>query len=220
LVVSTAGASGSDGGGSGASPGSALEMKLGHLKALALAESKKTSSGSGGDGKSPHSFSTTTTPTKQPPPSNANGSQQEQQAQQQQQQAPLEAAFRVAEDPLDPRYAMACADIGAAYAVGAHGVAKDLSQAEHFLSLSAKAGDVMATRNLGLVLLDLNRFVGGCGVCNSAVAAAAAAAAIVYANTNVCFSIFKHYETSPRVSRRFTSCEATFATFVIYVATF
>jgi TPR repeat protein len=70
---------------------------------------------------------------------------------------PLAATRRASEDPLDPRHAMACADLGAAYAVGAYGVEKDEIRAEHFLRLGVQGGDLSAGRNLGLLLLDLGR---------------------------------------------------------------
>ena len=69
---------------------------------------------------------------------------------------PLAETRRVAEDGTDPRRFMALGDLGAAMAVGAHGVPRDAKQAEVFLRRGAR-GDVVAKRNLGLLLLDTGR---------------------------------------------------------------
>jgi len=69
----------------------------------------------------------------------------------------LETAQRLVDDANDPRHAMACADLGSVFAVGAHGMAKDVVKAEKLLRIAAKAGEVSAQRNLGLLLLELQR---------------------------------------------------------------
>jgi tetratricopeptide (TPR) repeat protein len=62
-----------------------------------------------------------------------------------------------AEDKADPRRFMACGDLGSAYAVGAHGIEKDLVQAEAYLKRGSDGGDMASARNLGLLLLELDR---------------------------------------------------------------
>lgn len=64
---------------------------------------------------------------------------------------------RVADDASDPRRAMAAADLGAALAVGAHGVAKDGAEAERYLRVGVEGGDAVAHRHLALLLLDQGR---------------------------------------------------------------
>jgi len=64
---------------------------------------------------------------------------------------------RLADDPSDARHVMAAADLGAAMAVGAYGVEKDLKKAEHYLRIGASGGDMMAQRNLGWLLLETER---------------------------------------------------------------
>ena len=68
----------------------------------------------------------------------------------------IEATRRVANDPADPRRAMAAADLGGALAVGAFGVAKNVVEAERYLRIGAEGGDTSAQRNLGLMLLELD----------------------------------------------------------------
>ena len=68
----------------------------------------------------------------------------------------IDATRRVANNPSDPRRAMAAADLGAALAVGHFGVTKDLAEAERFLRIGIEGGDVSAQRNLGLMLLENN----------------------------------------------------------------
>ena len=63
---------------------------------------------------------------------------------------------RVAEDPQDPRHFMAAGDLGAALAVGAHGAPRDVERAETYLRRGAQ-GDVVAKRNLGLLLIETGR---------------------------------------------------------------
>lgn len=65
----------------------------------------------------------------------------------------------IADDLSDPRHAMAAGDLGAALAVGAHGLAKDLAEAERYLRIGSDGGDVVAQRHLGMVLLELGRHV-------------------------------------------------------------
>eukprot|EP00444_Apocalathium_aciculiferum_P000382 CAMPEP_0183392288 /NCGR_PEP_ID=MMETSP0370-20130417/7039_1 /TAXON_ID=268820 /ORGANISM="Peridinium aciculiferum, Strain PAER-2" /LENGTH=343 /DNA_ID=CAMNT_0025572193 /DNA_START=49 /DNA_END=1080 /DNA_ORIENTATION=+ len=69
----------------------------------------------------------------------------------------IEETRRVADDASDPMRGMAAADLGCAFAVGAHGLPKDLQEAERYLRLGSKGGDVGAQRNLGIILLDLGR---------------------------------------------------------------
>mmetsp|Transcript_17724 Transcript_17724/g.31620 ORF Transcript_17724/g.31620 Transcript_17724/m.31620 type:complete len:337 (+) Transcript_17724:79-1089(+) len=71
----------------------------------------------------------------------------------------IEATRRLADDPSEPRHALAAADLGASFAVGAHGLEKDVTQAEKYLRIGAEGGDVTARRNLGLLLLELGRAV-------------------------------------------------------------
>lgn len=69
----------------------------------------------------------------------------------------LEGTRRVAADENDPRRFMAAGDIGAALAVGAHGLEKDEVEAERCLRRGAEGGDVISQRNLGHLLLELGR---------------------------------------------------------------
>ena len=64
------------------------------------------------------------------------------------------AAKLIADDESDRRRAMAAGDYGSALALGAHGVAKDLELAEHYLKIGADGGDAGACRNLGFLLLE------------------------------------------------------------------
>ena len=43
------------------------------------------------------------------------------------------------------------------YQVGAYGLPRDVERAETYLTIGANGGDVSASRNLGLLLLELNR---------------------------------------------------------------
>ena len=52
---------------------------------------------------------------------------------------------------------MANADLGAAYAVGAHGLQRDLALAERHLRVGAQARDAEAMANLGVLLLEQDR---------------------------------------------------------------
>eukprot|EP00429_Kryptoperidinium_foliaceum_P079036 CAMPEP_0176224682 /NCGR_PEP_ID=MMETSP0121_2-20121125/21378_1 /TAXON_ID=160619 /ORGANISM="Kryptoperidinium foliaceum, Strain CCMP 1326" /LENGTH=400 /DNA_ID=CAMNT_0017563939 /DNA_START=8 /DNA_END=1207 /DNA_ORIENTATION=+ len=69
----------------------------------------------------------------------------------------LEAARRLADDVADPRRAMAAADWGSILATGAHGVTKDFVEAEKYLRIGSDGGDISAQRNLGFLLLQLER---------------------------------------------------------------
>ena len=71
--------------------------------------------------------------------------------------AQLEVTRRVAEDDADPRRFIAAGDLGAALALGAHGLPKDEASAERYLRLGASGGDVVSMRNLGHLLLQLDR---------------------------------------------------------------
>jgi tetratricopeptide (TPR) repeat protein len=71
--------------------------------------------------------------------------------------AQLAAARRVADDSSDPRRFVAAGDLGAAFALGVHGVAKDLEAAERYLRIGASGGDAVSQRNLGHLLLQLDR---------------------------------------------------------------
>jgi tetratricopeptide (TPR) repeat protein len=71
--------------------------------------------------------------------------------------AQLEVTRRAADDPTDPRRFIAAGDLGAALAVGAHGVPKDVVSAEAYLRVAADGGDVVSMRNLGHLLLQLQR---------------------------------------------------------------
>merc|ERR1711988_141844 len=51
---------------------------------------------------------------------------------------------------------MAAADLGRAFAAGAHGLKKDLDAAARYLRIASQGGDISAQRDLGLVLLDMN----------------------------------------------------------------
>jgi len=69
----------------------------------------------------------------------------------------MEVTRRIANDPRDPKHAMAAGDLGSALAVGAHGEEQNLVEAEKFLRIGAKGGDAASQRNLGLLLLDLQQ---------------------------------------------------------------
>lgn len=64
---------------------------------------------------------------------------------------------RLADEISDPRHVMAAGDWGSILATGSHGVEKDLVQAELYLRRGADGGDVIAQRNLGLLLLELGQ---------------------------------------------------------------
>ena len=66
----------------------------------------------------------------------------------------LRATKLIADDEADPRRAMAAGDYGTALALGAHGVDKDLAQAQRYLKIGADGGDAAAARNLGMLLLE------------------------------------------------------------------
>jgi len=72
-------------------------------------------------------------------------------------QTAVKETQRLADDVSDPRHVTAAADWGSILATGAHGVDKDLQQAERYLRRGADRGDVIAQRNLGLLLLELDR---------------------------------------------------------------
>lgn len=61
---------------------------------------------------------------------------------------------RLADDTSDPRHVTAAADWGSILATGAHGVKKDLTKAQRYLRKGADGGDIVAQRNLGLLLLE------------------------------------------------------------------
>mmetsp|Transcript_75143 Transcript_75143/g.218149 ORF Transcript_75143/g.218149 Transcript_75143/m.218149 type:complete len:335 (-) Transcript_75143:244-1248(-) len=69
----------------------------------------------------------------------------------------LESARRIADDPSDPRRAMAAGDWGSILATGAHGVQKDRAAAEKYLRIGSDGGDISAQRNLGLLFLEMER---------------------------------------------------------------
>ena len=77
---------------------------------------------------------------------------------------------RIAGDATDPRRAMAAADLGAALAVGAHGLAQDEREAERFLRIGEEGGDAVARRHLALLLLDQSRRIGRSGASSEAAA--------------------------------------------------
>lgn len=69
----------------------------------------------------------------------------------------MEETRRIANDVTDKRHAIAAGDLGSAYAVGAHGVEQDVVEAERYLKMGAAAGDPASSRQLGLLLLELER---------------------------------------------------------------
>eukprot|EP00927_Polykrikos_kofoidii_P006723 TRINITY_DN12717_c0_g1_i1.p1 TRINITY_DN12717_c0_g1~~TRINITY_DN12717_c0_g1_i1.p1 ORF type:complete len:332 (+),score=86.05 TRINITY_DN12717_c0_g1_i1:137-997(+) len=69
----------------------------------------------------------------------------------------VESTRRIANDPSHPRHAAAASDLGSVLAVGAHGVAKDVKEAERYLRIGSEGGDVAAQRNLGILLIELQR---------------------------------------------------------------
>lgn len=69
----------------------------------------------------------------------------------------IAATRRIAADPADPRRAMAAGDYGSALALGAFGLQKNIAKAEAYLRLGSDGGDAGAQRNLGLLLLELDR---------------------------------------------------------------
>lgn len=92
----------------------------------------------------------------------------------------IEATRKVADDSTDPRQAMAAADLGAALAVGAHGLEQDAVAAERYLRIGVEGGDISAQRNLGLLLIkDSSRVVDGAQQLAAAAAAGDEEAAAV-----------------------------------------
>jgi len=65
--------------------------------------------------------------------------------------------MRIANDESHPRRAEAAADLGSCFAVGSHGVDKDVERAERFLRVGAEGGEITAMRNLGVLLLQTER---------------------------------------------------------------
>ena len=61
---------------------------------------------------------------------------------------------KIADDPSDPRRAMAAGDVGSAFAVGAYGLPKDVALAQRYLRIGAAGGDAGSQRCLGLLLLE------------------------------------------------------------------
>ena len=80
---------------------------------------------------------------------------------------PLAETKKVADDLSDPRHFMAAGDFGAALAVGAHGASRDVKRAEHYLRAGAR-GDIVAKRNLGILLLETDRPEEAAAVLNDA----------------------------------------------------
>ena len=98
----------------------------------------------------------------------------------------IEATRKVADDSTDPRQAMAAADLGAALAVGAHGLEQDAVAAERYLRIGVEGGDISAQRNLGLLLIkDSSRVVDGAQQLASARQKAKAAATKVFEDWQV-----------------------------------
>ena len=71
--------------------------------------------------------------------------------------AQLAATRLIADDPTDARRPMAAGDLGSAYALGVHGVEKDLTRAEAYLRIGADGGDAGSQRNLAMLLLESER---------------------------------------------------------------
>jgi len=71
--------------------------------------------------------------------------------------AQVAATRRAADDATDPRRFVAAGDLGAALALGAHGLDKDVVAAERYLKVGAEGGDVVSMRNLGHLLLSESR---------------------------------------------------------------
>ena len=65
----------------------------------------------------------------------------------------------VADDSSDPRHVMAAGDYGSALAVGAHGLEKNVEEAEKYLKLGSDGGDAASAKNYGHLLLKLDRAV-------------------------------------------------------------
>ena len=63
----------------------------------------------------------------------------------------------VADDASDARHIMAAGDYGSALAVGAHGLEKNVEEAEKYLNIGSKGGDAASAKNYGHLLLKLNR---------------------------------------------------------------
>lgn len=85
--------------------------------------------------------------------------------------AAVKETRRQADDASDPRHAIAAADWGSILATGAHGMEKDVEQAERYLRIGADSGDVAAQRNLGLLLLEQGQPVEASGELNKAAGA-------------------------------------------------
>jgi hypothetical protein len=68
--------------------------------------------------------------------------------------AQLVATRKIADDPSDPRRAMAAGDVGSAFAVGAYSLPKDVALAQRYLRIGAAGGDAGSQRCLGLLLLE------------------------------------------------------------------
>jgi hypothetical protein len=69
----------------------------------------------------------------------------------------IRETMKVAAEQGHPQRAMACGDVGSAYACGAYGLEKDVVKAESFLKQGMELGDGASARNLGLLYLDLRR---------------------------------------------------------------
>ena len=69
----------------------------------------------------------------------------------------LRMTKEVADDRNDPRHVMAAGDYGSALAVGAHGLEKDVVEAEKYLKIGSEGGDAASAKNYGHLLLKLDR---------------------------------------------------------------
>lgn len=69
----------------------------------------------------------------------------------------IEETRRLADDPTSPYHAAAAADYGASLAVGAHGLEKNVEEAERYLRIGAKGGESVAHFHLGRLMLESGR---------------------------------------------------------------
>lgn len=126
-----------------------LSMKLGRLQGLVKAEESNNLTTSLNN--STNSTTTTTTNTSTSPTSASSSPSLSPS------KSILDATIKAANNIKDPRYLIACSDLGASYACGSYGLVKDVIQAERYLQIGSNGGDITAQRNLGLLFLELNK---------------------------------------------------------------
>eukprot|EP00933_Yihiella_yeosuensis_P024571 TRINITY_DN19058_c0_g1_i1.p1 TRINITY_DN19058_c0_g1~~TRINITY_DN19058_c0_g1_i1.p1 ORF type:complete len:339 (+),score=102.42 TRINITY_DN19058_c0_g1_i1:134-1150(+) len=83
----------------------------------------------------------------------------------------IENTKSLADDLADHRSALAAADYGKALALGAHGLRKDVDEAERYLRRASDGGVVSAQRDLGILYLETQRPVEAAAELNAAATA-------------------------------------------------